>query len=491
MSYRSIFVLVAFLLVLAAPAAAQGPEDFPPGAPGIGDTYYPELGNGGYDAQHYDLALSVSFPENADGPQSLIDATTTIEAVATQNLSSFNLDLIGLEIARITVNDTPAEFSRDGIELTSSRPSACRGRRLHGHGVYSGSPEPFMPPAIPIEMGWSTFEGGVYVASEPVGSATWFPVNEHPLDKATYTLRVTVPKPYVVASNGLLQEVIDQGEAQTFVWDNADPTASYLVTLSIGDLVLDESSGPDGLPIRNYFPAGQVEEARAAFSRQAEMIEVFNAAFGPYPFDAYGSLVVDPPFGFALETQTLSLFSAGILNRPDEAESTIAHELAHQWFGDSVSVADWGDIWLNEGFATYAEGVWLEHNEGRAARDNWMTRVYEWLARVGAHFKPIGQPDANDLFSINGYMRGGLTLYALRVEVGDEVFADLLHSYYARFKSATRHGGLHRRGGGNQRARPGGLLRRLAVPAAPARHPGAGPHRRHAGPGFVKTMGHG
>lgn len=430
-----VLLLVVMLAGAALPVAAQGPQDFTPGAPGIGDSYYPELGNGGYDAQHYDLAVSVSFPESADSPQSLIDATATIEAVATQNLSSFNLDLIGLEIASITVNDAPAEFNRDGIELTiTPAEPLAEGDAFTVTVVYSGSPEPFMPPAIPIEMGWSTFEGGVYVASEPVGSATWYPVNEHPLDKATYTLRVTVPKPYVVASNGLLQEVIDQGEVQTFVWDNADPTASYLVTLSIGDLVLDESSGPDGLPIRNYFPADQVEAARAAFSRQAEMIEVFNAAFGPYPFDAYGSLVVDTPFGFALETQTLSLFSAGILNRPDEAESTIAHELSHQWFGDSVSVADWGDIWLNEGFATYAEGVWLEHNEGRDALDNWMTRVYEWLARVGAHFKPIGQPDADDLFSINVYMRGGLTLYALRVEVGDEVFADILHTYYDRFK---------------------------------------------------------
>jgi len=477
MKRLSLLLLVVMLFAVALPVFAQGPEVFGPGAPGIGDSYYPQLGNGGYDAQHYDLALSVSFPKGADSPLSHIDATATIEAIATQNLSSFNLDLIGLEIAGITVNDAPAEFSRDGIELTiTPAEPLAEGETFTVVVEYSGEPEPFVPPAIPAEMGWSTFDGGVYVASEPVGSATWYPVNEHPLDKATYTLRVTVPEPYVVASNGLLQEEIDLGEARTYVWNNDDPTASYLVTLNIGDFALDESAGPDGLPIRNYFPADRVDAGRAAFGRQAEMIEVFNAAFGPYPFDAYGAVVADAPFGFALETQTLSLFSVMILNRPQEAEATIAHELSHQWFGDSVSVADWGDIWLNEGFATYAEGVWLEHNEGRAALDTWMGRVHQWLARPGMKFQPIGNPDPNDLFSTNVYMRGGLTLYALRCEVGDEVFSTILHTYYDRFKysNATTDdfiGVAEEISGQDLDAFFDGWLNQIAVPDLPAATP--------------------
>ena len=406
-----------------------------PGAPGLGDSLYPNFGNGGYDVQHYTLDLTVHNVATSD-----LDGITTIEAKATQNLSSFNLDFIGFEITNITVNGQPADFERNGQELTITPSTLLTENESFTTEVqYQGSPGVMNSIALPFQTGWVTFNGGSFVLSEPDGSASYYPVNDHPLDKASYTFRVSVPKPFEVAANGILTDSIDNGETTTFVFEERAPMASYLATVDIDEFDMETSQSQNGIPIRNYYSTGLPEEFRKPFERQGDMLTYFSDIFGPYPFEVYGALVMDTNFGAALENQTMSIFGMDMVH-PEEVEATeltIAHELSHQWFGDSVSVADWRDIWLNESFATYAEGLWIEHTKGRAALDNWMKELYRFVLQNREHFSSPGEPPADDLFNGGVYFWGALCLHSLRLEVGDEAFFEILKTYYERYKGGN------------------------------------------------------
>lgn len=354
----SMIVTVSLLGIMLVPglAHAQGP-----GADGIGDEFFPELGNGGYDARHYTIDLTADVDDN------LIKAVVVIDALATQDLSAFNLDFAGPAVTDVLVDGAPAAYERQGRELVIT-PAAplVEGAAFSVSIAYSGQPSGVRATGIPFLVGWTNYGDGVFVASEPAGAAGWYPVNDHPLDKATYTFRITAPDPYVVAANGVLQAVVPDAVNgwTTYVWEMAQPVASYLVTVNIAEYVIDTGEGPDGLPIRNFFPPGLAEKGAVEFAKTPDMIAFFEDLFGPYPFDAYGVVVIDTDLQFALETQTLSLFARNWVTGTGRAEEAVAHELAHQWFGDSVSLAGWQDIWLNEGFATYVSWLWFEHDQG-------------------------------------------------------------------------------------------------------------------------------
>lgn len=344
-----------------------------PGGEGLGDPLYPQLGNGGYDALHYGLELFVEMESNT------ISGTMTLSALATQDLSAFTLDFVGFEVSKILVDGVSAHLSREGAELTVLPLYPLnKGEHFMVSVTYSGVPGDAMyPEVVPpgVKVGWQHYGKGVAAFGEPSGAAGWFPVNEHPQDKATYYFRVTVAKPFVVAANGMLQETIDNGESRTYLWNAREPIASYLVTLNIGEFERQTEEGPNDLLIRNYFAEDLPTELRQAFVRQAEMIEYFSNLFGPYPFEVYGVVVHDRYEGWALECQTLSVFG-----RSNYSETIIVHELAHQWFGNSVTLANWQELWLNEGFADYAEVLWLEYAEGAAAMEEALLGRYSFMA---------------------------------------------------------------------------------------------------------------
>jgi aminopeptidase N len=406
------------------------------------------LGNGGYDAQHYTLDLDVDVVSNT------ISGTMTMRAVATQDLSAINLDFVGMSVQQVWVGGQPAafdDFERSPAlahELTITPTTGLRrGDIFTVFVAYTGQPGPYRSAAIPFSMGWMPYEEGILVASEPDASASWYPVNDHPLDKATYRFQVTVPEPYVVAANGLLESVEEGDLGRTYHWETQDPVASYLVTVNIADYVTQRETGPNGLPIRNFYPPDLAELAAYDFARTPEMIRFFSEQFGPYPFEAYGVAVVGD-VGFALETQTLSVFSASAVTGARLHEEVVAHELAHQWFGDSVSVSQWQDIWLNEGFATYGQWLWFEHDRSRQALDERIREVYDMVSgnqwpdlsletlrqSLAEQYPPPGSPPPDDLFIRNVYDRGALTLHALRLRLGDERFFELLRTYHERFR---------------------------------------------------------
>jgi aminopeptidase N len=401
----------------AAPAGRAG-------AGGVGDPYFPDAGNGGYDVDHYVLDLTW------DPTTQRIDGVTTISAVATEALASFSLDLIGLEVTAVEVDGIPARWERrhDHELVVTPVRTLQEGARFTAGVRYRGTPAAIAGSA-PLEPGFTSDGREAYVASEPNGAATFFPCNDHPTDKASYEIRVTVPEALDVAANGLLRATTAgaTGGTETWVFDAPDPMATYLVQVVVANLRFEELTGPGGLPIRNAYDADLGREVGAAFARQGEMIDFFADLFGPYPFVTYGAVVVDEDLGFALETQTLSLFGSELT-----AEPVVAHELAHQWFGDDVSLGSWRDIWLNEGFATYAQWLWTEHRGGGSIDE---------IARASADTPgldvPPADPGADQLFGATVYVRGALTLHVLRHELGDDTFFEVLRTWVERYGGAS------------------------------------------------------
>jgi len=422
----------------ATPVAATPIPGVPsPGAPGIGDPYYPLLGNGGYDAIHYTIDLDLDVEAG-----SIVDATTTIDALATQDLSAFNLDFRGPQIDAVTVDGAPAGWKRDGGELTitPARPLPA-GEPFQTAVRYHGTPE--IDEDDRFERGWWTTDHSIFAVGEPAGSDVWYPVNGHPRDKATYTLAITVPEPYEVVANGLLKSIARSTGAAgnpstaTYTWDHEEPTASYLVMFHAAELDVTFDKGPGGITLIDAFPSDLSHEEKRHFDRVPEMIEVFTKLFGPYPFPSLGNTVfADTSFNAALETQTMIGY-----DRSAVSERTIAHETAHQWFGDSVSPARWQDIWLNEGFARYAEILWAEAAHGPDAAAAALQRQIGGFATVSRTEDGsgvlIGDPGADHLFTEVVYAGGALVLNDLRQRLGDETFFQLLQEWAARYRYST------------------------------------------------------
>jgi aminopeptidase N len=397
---------------------------------GIGDPYFPMLGNGGYDVQHYDLDLTVDMAAEE------IDAVATIEARSLRILERFNLDLKEIRIGSIKVNGEDASYSFAAGELMIAPAAVIPADSEFTVVVaYSGRPaEGTAFGGIDFLEGWNFYPQGVIVAGEPTGAETWFPSNNHPSDKATYAFRITVAKPYVAAANGILKEETDNGDdTRTYVFVMDDPMASYLATLAVGNFDLVEGTSASGLPFRNYLDADIRGKVEGYIDVLPEAMDYFASLFGPYPFDTCGVVVHQLDIPFSLENQTLI-----VMGHTFAYEIVVVHELAHQWFGDSVSVASWKDIWLNEGFASYAETLWWEHTEGPEALKEDLSRRYRYNANLPASERIlIGDPGPDRLFDSAVYTRGALTLHALRLEVGDEVFFRILREYFETYRDGN------------------------------------------------------
>lgn len=426
MMRRPVSALVAATAALglaATPALAGIPVLFSTSG---GDPYYPSAGNGGYDAKHYFLDLKYDTDTLA------MDATAQVRLKALSDLEKISFDLRGLTATSVRIGSTPQAFVHEGQELLVTLATPLRESQMTEVTIdYEGT----MGKPLDIEgvpYGFYTFTDGAFVANEPEGASTWYPVNDIPSDKATYEFKITVPSDKTAVANGELISKRTRDGWTSYRWKSLDVIASYLTTASIGDYDLTTDYTASGLPIINAVDRDFSDERKATAAErlalQPAMIDYFETVFGPYPFTSFGAIFDDDSVGYALETQTRPIYS-GI-----GSENTIAHELTHQWFGNAVTPEYWTDIWLNEGFGTYGPWLWTEHRGGRTAQAAFDATYATPETRADGSVHPLwrkapGNPGADDLFNTAVYTRGALTLQALRQKIGDDDFFELIGTW--------------------------------------------------------------
>jgi aminopeptidase N len=398
-----------------------------PGANTSVDPYLPEHGNGGYRVTHYDLRL-----DYRPGPGRLA-GRAMISAVADHALGGFSLDLGTFRVERVLVDGVPARYvHRAGKLRIHPAVGPPAGVPFTVDVRYAGTPRPIH--SLWGDLGWERLEDGAMVASQPIGAPSWFPCNDHPSDKATYRITVATASRYAVIANGTLVSRRAGASTTTWVYEQSAPMASYLATVQIGRYELvDLATGP--VPQRAAVPARLLPAFGRDFGRQPQMLTTFERIFGPYPFSEYGVVVVGEDLEVPVEAHGLSIFGANHVDGRRGFERLVAHELAHQWFGNSLTVAGWRHIWLNEGFAKYAEWLWSELSGGEPAAAH-AARARTLVAGLRQDLR-VGDPGVRRMFDERVYERGALTLHALRVTIGDGPFFTALREWTAIHRHAT------------------------------------------------------
>ncbi|MGX6605007.1 M1 family metallopeptidase [Micromonosporaceae bacterium Da 78-11] len=398
-----------------------------PGADQSHDSYLPGHGNGGYRVLHYDLDLDYRIMSNR------LAGKAVITARAVQSLSRFSLDLGRFRVQDVRVDSEQAKFThRPGkLRIKPERPIGY-GATFKIEIRYAGTP-------VPVsgrwgDIGWDELTDGVLVASQPNGAPSWFPCNDRPDDKASFLVSLTTASPYTVLATGDLVTRRRGAGTTTWVYERNEPTAPYLMSVQIGRYELADLA-VGGVPQRAAIPPRLRAVFRHDFGRHGEIMATLERLFGPYPFREYVVVVTDDDLDDPVEAQGMAVFGRNHLDGRRTHERLVAHELAHQWFGNSLTVADWRHIWLNEGFATYAEWLWSGVSGGPSA-DAHAAQWHTWLA---AHplSTTVADPGVDRMFDPMVYKRGALTLHALRARVGDEGFFALLRSWAAEHRHGT------------------------------------------------------
>lgn len=414
----------------SGPTGPAGPA-FTPGARSGGDTLFPTIGNGGYDALRYDLALDY-VPATK-----VLQGVATMTARATQGLSSFSLDLEDfLTVTSVRVDGVAASFAREPKELVVTPAAGIpSGQEFTVVTTYGGVEQPVIDPDG-SEEGWVPTADGATVLNEPIGAQGWFPGNNTPADKALYDLRITVPEDRVALGNGRLVSNTVAGGRRTFHWREDSPMATYLTTASIGDFSLDvdtttNPARPFALAIDNGYSAANRATAVAEQGRAPAMLDFFARTYTPYPFTSAGAVVESSDVGYSLETQTKPTYPSATIG-----VATISHENAHGWFGDSVSPRVWKDIWLNEGMTEFSSWLWQEREDGGMTTKqrfdaNYLPSPVFWKV------PPAAPPTAADIFDTDAmYTRGAMVCEALRQILGEATFLTVQRAWLTEH----RHG---------------------------------------------------
>ncbi|MGY0491287.1 M1 family metallopeptidase [Streptomyces sp. WG-D5] len=404
---------------------------------GIGDRLFPHLGNPGYDVTDYDI----SFTYHGDNNKPL-DAVTRIDARATSWLDRINLDFSHGTVDSVRVNGARAQYVTKGEDLivTPAR-AVAPGQPLNITVRHTSDPRPGKK-----EIGWLRTKDGLAMANQADAGHRVFPSNDHPSDKAVFTFRITAPQGYTAVANGLPVGKTRHAGATQWAYRTAHPMATELAQVSIGRSAVLHQEGPNGLPVRDVVPAGDVKALKPWLAKTPGQIAWMEEKVGGYPFENYGLLIAHASTGFELETQTLSLFERDLFQRSGYpkwyVESIMVHELAHQWFGDSVSPRTWSDLWLNEGHATWYEALYAE-DKGDLPMERRMRAAYRasdaWRADGGPPARPKVPSDDGkiSIFRPVVYDGSALVLYALRQEIGKDAFQLLERTWVSTHRDST------------------------------------------------------
>ncbi|CAM4365821.1 Aminopeptidase N [Mycobacterium basiliense] len=396
----------------------------------IVDPYLPQIGNFGYQVSRYELDLEYKVAINR------LSGTATITAVTVTELQEFTLDLSdALTVSKVSVNGKrAARFAcRNGKLRIAMTSKLATGAAFSVVVRYSGSPRPLQ--TLWGEVGFEELTEGALVAGQPNGAASWFPCNDHPSAKAAFRIQLSTESPYQVVASGKL--VSRRARASQTVWtfEQPEPTSTYLITLQIGVYVTTRLASTP-VPILAALPQRLRSAFDHDFARQPDMMELFVELFGPYPLaNGYTVVVTDDPLEIPLEAQGISIFGANHCDGARTSERLIAHELAHQWFGNCVTARQWRDIWLHEGFACYAEWLWSEHSGGPSAEE--LATYHHQQLRMKPQDLLLTDPGPSRMFDDRVYKRGALTLHALRRQLGDEKFFALLKNWTVRYRHGT------------------------------------------------------
>ncbi len=394
------------------------------------DPYLPTAGNFGYRVSRYELELEYKVAINR------LAGTATVTAVTLAELQTFSLDLSSaLSVAKVTVNGKrPKHFrtDRDKLHITLADRLPA-GAAMTVAVRYSGTPRPKRTPWG--EVGFEELTEGALVAGQPNGASSWFPCDDHPSAKASFRIQIATESAYLTLANGKLLSRRARAGMTTWTYEQSEPTSTYLITLQVGPYTRRRMA-KNGVEIFSVLPDRLRREFDHDFGRQPQMMKLFVKLFGPYPLaDGYTVVVTDDDLEIPLEAQGISIFGANHCDGRRGSERLVAHELAHQWFGNSVTAQRWRHIWLHEGFACYAEWLWSDHCGERSA-DDWARHYHRRLVDSPQDLV-LADPGPQDMFDDRVYKRGALALHTLRRRIGDDAFFALLREWTSRYRHAS------------------------------------------------------
>lgn len=392
------------------------------GAAGLGDQLFPNAGNGGYDVQQHDLDLTVDVKNN------IITGTATLTAVATSTLDTFNLDFHELTIDALRVNGVDTAYQRAEDELVMDPVEPLPADAIFVVTVdYHGKPKPIN------NTGWLNYLDRVAVSNGSLGAATWYPVNNHPSDRATYSYRITVPPSYMAIANGqMVGEESNENGWTTYRWATASPMSSTEATILIGRYGLQSTvADPSGVLVNIYRETTAPESSLKRLEHMADMFALLNEMVGPYPYPSYSVLLHTKTAPYANFYQELSILSLAVLT--DYGEEAVMNGISFQYFGNSVVIAQRRDRWLIQGLGGYLGWFWIEKSKGPEALQTMVQRIH---SSYNLDFPPAA-PTVDDLDNDSIYFRSPLAIHALRLRLGDERFFELLRTFYARYRGAN------------------------------------------------------
>ena len=426
---------------LVASAAASAPavgsaldrEQATHGAAGIGDPYFPLDGNGGIDVLRYDVHDRYRFADR------WLSGWTTVTLRATESLSSFNLDLL-LPVRSVSVDGHDTPFEKTHHELVVQH-AVVAGQAVRVVVRYAGRPSAY---SYVGESNWLADGHEVVAMNQPHMAPWWFPANDHPLDRARMRISITVPKANQVIAGGLLVRREVRGGLATTTWRADEPMVPYLAFFAAGRFEVERGRS-DGRPwyaaVSKLLSPSEQQVAMGLMEQTPRLLRWLERQVGDYPFSTTGGLTTGLPVGFALENQTRPTYPW--MGDGPGAVSIVVHELAHQWFGDSVALQGWRDIWLNEGAATFMEHYFSETHGGETAQQ-WLRTSYDdteaddrfWDLEV-ADPCPSHTGCVSRIFDPRVYYRGAMTLQALRNVLGEDEFWTVLRRWVAERAGGT------------------------------------------------------